>query len=254
MLVWPDRTFIRPQGLPSPRHNPSPPEAEANSNQADESKCSKQCSGSVQTCGASGLIEIYSTGVADDLPPASPPPKGWEAVGCFLDPVTPRPLPIQKTLSQLLTVADCTSACEGYAFAGIEYGHECYCGASLDGVQKFPDTDCNMPCKGDPTVMCGSGGRMNVYRRAPEATGTTLATSTRTASLAVTSSATVPMVVTSTVKALVTSTPASTPPLASTTGFTMVGFFSPKFCFWMKLTCYSCTCASTPTGLSLAPI
>ena len=28
-----------------------------------------------------------------------------------------------------------------------------------------PDSECNMPCKGDPTVMCGGPARLSVYTK-----------------------------------------------------------------------------------------
>ncbi|KAK3390723.1 WSC domain-containing protein [Podospora didyma] len=137
-----------------------------------ESQCSKQCTGSVQTCGAGGFIEVYSTGVTAPLPPVTPPPASWTAAGCYYDPVTPRALPVQKDVASPVTVASCVAACSGYAYAGVEYGHECYCGNTMAGVQQAPDTDCNIPCPGDSTVMCGSGGRINVYKYAPSSSST----------------------------------------------------------------------------------
>ncbi|KAK3377203.1 WSC domain-containing protein [Lasiosphaeria ovina] len=131
-----------------------------------DSQCSTLCTGSMATCGGSGFVELYSTGATGSLPPPTPPPTGYAMTGCYADNSNARVLPVDKSgsLSGPNTPAACVAACAGYAYAGVEWTTQCFCGNTLP-PQKMPDTDCSMPCAGDMTVMCGNGGRMNVYSK-----------------------------------------------------------------------------------------
>ncbi|KAF8606042.1 WSC-domain-containing protein [Ceratobasidium sp. AG-I] len=69
-----------------------------------------------------------------------------------------------------MTVDSCVSACatRGYALAGAEYANECYCGnafagGSTGGGTVPPESECNMPCAGDTTQICGAGNRLSIY-------------------------------------------------------------------------------------------
>lgn len=66
------------------------------------------------------------------------------------------------------TTERCLAACEveGYCLAGLEYGHECWCGNVVRGeVRPVPDSYCNFPCSGDPGETCGGYGYMGLYIR-----------------------------------------------------------------------------------------
>ena len=164
-----------------------------------ESQCSKQCTGSVQTCGGLSRIELYSTGVTGPLPPPPPLPASWEALGCFYDPITPRTLSNKQSIpGNNVTVASCLAACNDFTYAGLEFGSECYCGNSLDATSQAPDTDCNIPCAGDSSSLCGSNARLNVFNHTtagspPQAItiipSSTFTTSTTTTTKPTTSSA-----------------------------------------------------------------
>jgi hypothetical protein len=67
-----------------------------------------------------------------------------------------------------MTVAKCIGACSAlnYAFAGVEYGGECYCGNSIANGGA-PATGCTMLCNGNNMEMCGGGNRLNVYSNQP---------------------------------------------------------------------------------------
>ena len=56
-----------------------------------------------------------------------------------------------------MTAAQCLSFCgAGKGFAGLEYGRECWCAGNLNAnAGKVPDADCNTPCMGDGTEVCG---------------------------------------------------------------------------------------------------
>lgn len=66
------------------------------------------------------------------------------------------------------TIEKCLAACEmeGYCLAGLEYGHECWCGNTVHGdVRPVPDRYCNFPCSGDFDDNCGGYGFMGLYIR-----------------------------------------------------------------------------------------
>lgn len=66
------------------------------------------------------------------------------------------------------TTEKCLAACEieGYCLAGLEYGHECWCGNAVRGeVRPVPDSYCDFPCSGDYADTCGGYGFMGLYIR-----------------------------------------------------------------------------------------
>lgn len=47
---------------------------------------------------------------------------------------------------------------------GTSYGRECYCSSTTPAsTLKTSDSDCNMPCSGDSSQICGQAYRLNVY-------------------------------------------------------------------------------------------
>jgi hypothetical protein len=64
----------------------------------------------------------------------------------------------------------CANYCSAYAYFGVEYALECYCGPYVrPNAGMVPNqSDCNMLCAGDETTFCGAGGRLNVYYSANE--------------------------------------------------------------------------------------
>ncbi|EKM51992.1 uncharacterized protein PHACADRAFT_262444 [Phanerochaete carnosa HHB-10118-sp] len=63
----------------------------------------------------------------------------------------------------------CTTLCAGkdYAYAGVEYGDECYCGTGyVDGVMPPAAelSDCSMLCSGGYYYYCGGSWRMQIYK------------------------------------------------------------------------------------------
>ena len=56
----------------------------------------------------------------------------------------------------------CFAACEGYAFAGLEYGKTCFCGNTLPNSDLLRPGECTTPCPGNAEEMCGGGWRMNL--------------------------------------------------------------------------------------------
>ncbi len=63
-----------------------------------------------------------------------------------------------------MTVQYCASMCSSNAYFGVEYGGECYCGNTLSaGSMPTFESQCNVPCPGNPAQICGGGNRLSLY-------------------------------------------------------------------------------------------
>lgn len=61
----------------------------------------------------------------------------------------------------------CFEACSawGYAYAGVQYGKECFCGdAAPPDSARVDATACNYTCSGHPGEQCGGYLTMNVFQ------------------------------------------------------------------------------------------
>ena len=65
------------------------------------------------------------------------------------------------------TAQVCADFCRdnGYHYFGLQYYNQCFCDNEYDmyGVAAA-DSECNTPCYGDDTTMCGGPWRNSVYR------------------------------------------------------------------------------------------
>jgi glucan endo-1,3-alpha-glucosidase len=141
--------------------------------------CSIPCVGDLsQTCGGDWTLNVYTT---SSKIPSNPHPSGqdvserllpsffsaadeikkeWKSLGCYVD-SGDRLLKGYFLTQPGMTVAMCTSACsdQGYTFAAIEYGVECYCGNNLEpngsGVN-VDESQCNVACGGILPFLPGS--------------------------------------------------------------------------------------------------
>lgn len=54
---------------------------------------------------------------------------------------------------------------QSYKYMGLQYGTECFCGDSYFTAEMpaEPTDTCDMPCPGDPEVMCGGAWTNSVY-------------------------------------------------------------------------------------------
>ena len=90
----------------------------------------------------------------------------WNGV-CVED-CHPRLLPHRlRWLENSLTPTSCIQACQndGYAFAGVQAGRECWCGYTAPPADKIVDmTECSANCAGDSSLKCGGGCRMGVFK------------------------------------------------------------------------------------------
>ncbi len=109
------------------------------------------------------ILEVGSTSNSDIS-------SRWSYKGCFQD----NPSRILRGATenyQLQWQVDsvkCFQHCEanGYAYAGTEYGKECWCGTSLhSNAPLLPETTCSMPCLGKSDEICGGSWAMSVYVR-----------------------------------------------------------------------------------------
>ncbi|KAK3898928.1 WSC domain-containing protein [Staphylotrichum tortipilum] len=135
-------------------------ERNANSLAVPDADCNFACPGDAsQTCGAGSRLEIYTN---DNYAPPSPPAVvGAPYLGCFVDNGA-RVLPDRIISEDDMTAAKCAANCKGYAYFGTQWSRECYCG-NAEPTEATPASDCNMPCSGDATELCGAGMRLSVY-------------------------------------------------------------------------------------------
>ncbi|KAJ7479212.1 glycosyl hydrolase family 71-domain-containing protein [Mycena latifolia] len=126
----------------------------------------------------------------------------WKYLGCYPDPNSPRTLNNGiHTSTNTNSESGCLTTCKnaGYAYAGVEYGVECWCASSMTaGVSTISAGECGMACSSG-TGICGGGNRINVYYAAA-GLGTTSAVST-----------TVTMTSSTTCTTTTSSAPSSTP-------------------------------------------
>lgn len=136
-------------------------------------ECNTACGGNPRVnCGGGGRMTVMSLGeprVA--APPAVIPTVGsWQYEGCYQDNVQQQKTFFwQNFMEKDMTPKKCLDLCAsfGYHAAGLEYGKECYCGDPANiptrASQKVDDRQCNVPCSGNPSVLCGGGNLLTTY-------------------------------------------------------------------------------------------
>ena len=70
----------------------------------------------------------------------------------------------QENNSKNNCIERCTK--EGYSFAGVQFGNECFCGEKVISdlkKKRIEEERCNKPCPGEPTEYCGGYLTMNIY-------------------------------------------------------------------------------------------
>ncbi|CAM9751708.1 unnamed protein product, partial [Sphacelaria rigidula] len=88
-------------------------------------------------------------------------------LGCFGDSTSDRVLsgPSFKNEASL-TIESCGALCVEYAYFGVQYGKECFCGRNSDDPDELGGATCNMACTGNENEACGGRSAMNVYEYA----------------------------------------------------------------------------------------
>ncbi|KNZ82368.1 WSC domain-containing protein 2, partial [Termitomyces sp. J132] len=143
---------------------------------AADSTCNMGCAGNTtQACGGPNRVSVYtSTGNVTVLPVPSPLqtglPTNWKYKGCLREPANgAKALPYKIVWPTNNTALACVEQCAafGYPASGVEFGQECYCGDQMDPVTNSAifgaESECNLPCPGDPVSLCGAGNRLNYY-------------------------------------------------------------------------------------------
>ncbi|KAI9812048.1 MAG: hypothetical protein M1827_004941 [Pycnora praestabilis] len=139
-----------------------------------DTDCNTECGGNAnEECGGSNRMSIYAIGTLTVTePPAaqnSSLPGSWTYQGCISDNEPGRTFPYQLILTDNNTATNCLTQCSNFGFgaAGMEYGEECYCGdvanIAANGATVEPETDCNVPCSGNSSYLCGGGNRLSYY-------------------------------------------------------------------------------------------
>ncbi|RFU77686.1 wsc domain-containing [Trichoderma arundinaceum] len=99
-------------------------------------------------------------------PSVNPGLDGYSSIGCYTEATNARALAnFVETANK--TVASCLKACkaDGYVYAGVEYGGECWCDNAFGkGSIPAPIEDCSMTCNDNSTEFCGGPNRLNAYQ------------------------------------------------------------------------------------------
>lgn len=103
---------------------------------------------------------------------SSPAPSGpafvpgnddFTLLGCYAEPNNARALPNRYYIDDM-TVEACLAKADGYEYAAVEYGSECWYGNSLDsGTTGADSSECQMTCSGNSMEYCGGGYRLVLY-------------------------------------------------------------------------------------------
>merc|ERR1719481_1701254 len=85
---------------------------------------------------------------------------------CYVD-SGHRVLPHARINDHSLTIEKCIAHCRScnYDYAGVEYGHECWCGNQEPASSlRRHYSECSAKCPGNQYQRCGGTWRINVYK------------------------------------------------------------------------------------------
>ncbi|KAF2458758.1 hypothetical protein BDY21DRAFT_283734 [Lineolata rhizophorae] len=124
---------------------------------------------SVATISSSSTVASSTTVTASSTTSSSTvSPTGWTYQGCWVDNQNGRILQNQQPDSEL-THELCQEMCEdaGYSVAGAQYYYQCFCDDIVRNGGELADSEdeCNTPCSGDNTEMCGGPNRMSIWSK-----------------------------------------------------------------------------------------
>jgi hypothetical protein len=146
-----------------------------------DGQCKVVCQGNAkEICGGSSRLTIYSlvgassihmSGNHTVLSPAKPEiiqtVGEYNYTGCYADSIHNRTLQDQYIPAHDMSVEYCKGNCTGYAYFGVEYGTECFCGNRLAlGIVAVDEERCGNGCAGNETQVCGGQEALTVYLRA----------------------------------------------------------------------------------------
>ena len=103
---------------------------------------------------------------ATNGPSVVPAADGFTYIGCYTEGTNGRALSglANPAGGSTLTVSLCAAACKGFAFMGLEYSGECYCGNTIVGSNSLApgstpaDTQCVSPSQTSLLLTSGTTG------------------------------------------------------------------------------------------------
>ena len=127
-----------------------------------------------QPTGGSTIAPVPHTAQAQTALPTTAAgglPLGWMYKGCYTDNigarVLPTLLPWQQPNNSNLTIQSCIRVCDqlGYSITGLEHFNQCFCGNAIynGGTLAPSKSDCDLPCTGNATEVCGGYNRLSIY-------------------------------------------------------------------------------------------
>ena len=133
------------------------------------------CAGDTTSlCGASGRLSLYKSHdpskVSTDPVVPGPTIGNYTYANCIKDTANPRLLSFVLA-SDGMSTETCLAAAElwQYAYAGLEFGRECWMGNFLGGNNtsggniQAPESDCKSTCMGARGELCGGSARMSLW-------------------------------------------------------------------------------------------
>lgn len=129
------------------------------------SSASSSASAAVTT---SSSIEVVSSTTPTSSSTIGPTVSGYAYQGCYTEATSGRALSSKSFNYAGMTIESCAANCTAYAYFGVEYGRECYCGATLSADSEKTVGDglngaCKMACSGNKNQFCGDGGKLSLY-------------------------------------------------------------------------------------------
>ncbi|KAH7625111.1 hypothetical protein B0T09DRAFT_311249 [Sordaria sp. MPI-SDFR-AT-0083] len=121
------------------------------------------------------LTVFETAATAETIHPAT---AGWQYGGCYKDD-TVRALQNESITAKVIggmTTEICVTFCEtlDYHLAGLEAGYMCFCGDEVVDSWRIAESDCSVPCEGEPEFVCGGNLALSIWSitgRVPKAPG-----------------------------------------------------------------------------------
>ena len=104
---------------------------------------------------------------AGPAPGPAPSPNG-NYIGCFIDSADRVMNGATYEDFTAMTPDACRAFCKDFAYAGVQWHGQCFCGNQYATLGQAPEGECNAACAGDANTMCGGGWRLSVYSTASE--------------------------------------------------------------------------------------
>ena len=144
-------------------------------------QCNMACGGDAnQNCGGPNALRLYvtpsaitnlnadlTTKVVAPIVPALASGFSAATSSCIAEGSGGRALTGAQLTGPDMTPLKCTTYCsnQGFKYAGVEYGSECFCGNDFSNGASLAKTSnaCNMPCSGNSANICGGPNALNLY-------------------------------------------------------------------------------------------